>query len=293
MNDTSKPAGVSEQEPSATADPLAAQSSSGEMAVQAAQREPQAAVATGQILPEGQADPELKNVQLLTRFLVGGLLMGGGSVMEIMRGVQHEIEAEPGLLAQDSNAEDESLRDLLRYLSIGLLVRGTEGASGLIGAGFRLSLDVTRRLIGGVDRATDNRLARPLHRAMVSRIQRLERSAELTIDRGRIEEQNAKLLTGETMDELIDQVVGKLSESPELTDMIVELVSQQGKGMASVAGDNARSLSVIADILTERMVRRLLRRQPRQALPPSPMRGVPQSMYSAGKLTEREDGHEQ
>ena len=45
-----------------------------------------------------------------------------------MRDVQHEIEAEPGLLARDSNAEDESLRDLLRYLSIGLLVQGAEGA---------------------------------------------------------------------------------------------------------------------------------------------------------------------
>ena len=293
MSNMSKPAAVSEQEPSATADPLAAQSSSGEMAVQAVQREPQAVVATGQILPEGQADPELKNVQLLTRFLVGGLLMGGGSVMEIMRGVQHEIEAEPGLLARDSSAEDESLRDLLRYLSIGLLVQGAEGVSGLIGSGVRLSLGVTGRLIGGLDRATDNRLARPLRRAVVSRIQRLERSAELTIDRGRVEEQNAKLLTGETIDELIDQVVDKLAESPELTDMIVELVSQQGKGMASVAGDNARSLSVIADNLTERMVRRLLRRKPRQALPPSPMRDVPQTMYSPGKLTEGKDGHEQ
>jgi hypothetical protein len=271
MNDTSKPAGVSEQEPSATADPPATQSSSGEMAVQAAQREPQAVVATGESLPEGQADPELKNVQLLTRFLVGGLLMGGGSVMEIMRGVQHEIKAGPGLLAQDSNAEDESLRDLLRYLSIGLLVRGTEEASGLLGAGFRLSLDVTRRLIGGVDRATDNRFARPLRRAMVSRLQRLERKAELVIDQGRVEEQNAKLLTGETVDELIDQVVDKLAGSPELTDVIIELVSQQGKGMASIAGDNARSQSVIADSVTERLARRLLRRKSRQELPPSPV----------------------
>ena len=54
--------------------------------------------------------------------------MGSGSFVETLRDVQHEIEAEPGLLAHDSNAEDESLRDLFRYLSIGLLVQGTEGS---------------------------------------------------------------------------------------------------------------------------------------------------------------------
>ncbi len=55
-----------------------------------------------------------------------------------------------------------------------------------------------------------------------------------------------------------------VAESPELTDMIIQSMGQQGKGMASVAGDNARSLSVIADGATERFVRRLLKRKPRQ-----------------------------
>ena len=53
--------------------------------------------------------------------------------------------------------------------------------------------------------------------------------------------------------------------------------------MASVAGDNARSLSVIADSATERFIRRLFKRKPRQDLPPSPMRGVPQRyVFSRG-----------
>ena len=293
MSDTSKPATVSEGEPSASADLPDAKSTSGEVAVQASQGELQAAGGTSEDLPAGQSEPELKNVQLLTRFLLGGLFMGGGSFMQIVRDVQHEIEAEPALLAHDAKAEDESLRDLFRYLSIGLLVQGTEGVFGLIEHGFRLSLDVTRRLIGGVDRATDNRVARPFRRAMASQLQRLEREAELVIDKGRVEERNAKLLTGETIDELIDQVVDKLAESPELTDVIIELVSQQGKGMASIAGDNARSLSVIADNITERLARRLLRRKSRQELPCSPVYGVPQTMYSTDKVAGGTDEHEQ
>ncbi|MGD9146089.1 MAG: hypothetical protein PVI80_11040 [Anaerolineae bacterium] len=293
MSDISKPAAVSEQEPIVTADLPDAESTSAEVAVQASQGKVQKAETTGEILPEGQAEREVENLRLLIRFLLGGLLMGSGSFMQMVRDKQQEIEAEQGLPAHVSSAEDESLRDLFRYLSIGLLVEGTEGVTRLVGSGFRLSLDATRQLIAGVDRATDNRLARPLRQAMTSRLQRLEHKAEVAMDKGRVEEQKAKLLAGETIDELIDQVVDTVAESPELTDMIVSIVGQQGKGVVGVAGENARSLTVIADSATERFVRRLFGRKPRQELPPSPIRGVPQSMYSAEELAKGEIGNEQ
>ncbi len=121
--------------------------------------------------------------------------MGSGSITETIRDIQHGIEAEPGLLATNSNGEDESLRDLLGYL-VGLIARGQKGAFKLVKSGFGLSLNATRRFIGGVDRATDNRLARPLRRAMISRLQRLERIAELVIDEGRLEKKNAELGQG-------------------------------------------------------------------------------------------------
>jgi hypothetical protein len=293
MSDKSEPAAVSEREPAVTAEQPSAGSTSDEIAVQASQGKLQKAETTGEILPEGQAEREVENLRLLIRFLLGGLLMGSGSFMQMVRDKQQEIEAEQGLPAHVSSAEDESLRDLFRYLSIGLLVEGTEGVTRLVGSGFRLSLDATRQLIAGVDRATDNRLARPLRQAMTSRLQRLEHKAEVAMDKGRVEEQKAKLLAGETIDELIDQVVDTVAESPELTDMIVSIVGQQGKGVVGVAGENARSLTVIADSATERFVRRLFGRKPRQELPPSPIRGVPQSMYSAEELAKGEIGNEQ
>ena len=293
MSETSEPASISEQEPSANADLPDAESTSAEVAVQASQGKLQKAETTGEILPEGQAERDVENLRLLIRFLLGGLLMSSGSFMQMVRDKQQEIEAEQGLPTHDSSAEDESLRDLFRYLSIGLLVQGTEGVTRFVESGFRLSLDATRQLIAGVDRATDNWLARPLRRAMTSRLQRLEHKAELTIDKGRVEEQMAKLLAGETVDELTDQVIDAVAESPELTDMIISIVGQQGKGMVGVAGDNARSLSVIADSATERFIRRLLKRKSRQELPPSPMRGVPQDMYSVEEVAGGQDGHEQ
>ncbi len=293
MSDTSKPAADSEQEPTTAADLPDAESASGEAAVQASQGELQKAEGTGEILPAGQAERELENLQLLARFFLGVLLMGSGGFIRIVRQVQQELEAEPDPSAQDSDKDDDTLRDLLRYLSIGLLAQGTEGVVGLVGGGYRLSLDVARRLIGGVDRVTDNRLARPLRRAMISGLEHLEREADLVIEKGRVEEQGAKRLSSEAMDQLIDQAIDAVAESPELTDMIISIVGQQGKGMAGVAGDNARSLSVIADSATERLVRKLFKRQPRKELPPSPLRGVPQSMYSAEELAKGENGNEQ
>jgi hypothetical protein len=257
---------------------------------------PQAEVLEGEVSDEALlaslADLDFENVQLLSRFLLGALLMGGGALTGIMRDVQREIEANPQLLAQDAEAEDESLRDLLRYLSIGLFVRGQKKAIGLVQGGFRLSLDATRWVLGGAGRASNRWFGRPVRRAMAPRVQRLEREAELVIEEGRLEEQKARLMTVGTIDELVDQVVEALAQSPELTDMVIELVGQQGVGLASVAGDNARSLSVIADNLSERLVRGVLRRKPRQDLPPSPLVGAPQTMYSAEEVTKGMDEHE-
>ncbi len=261
MSDTSEPAGAPVQEPPAGAEPPAAQPTSGEVAVLASQGEVLEGEMSDELPPVTLDALEFENLQLLSRFLIGALLMGGGAFTGIMRDVQQEIEAQPQILDQDAGIEDESLRDLLRYLSIGLFVRGQKKAVGSSRAGFRLSLDATRWVLGEADRASDSLFARPFRRALAPRLQRLEREAELMIEEGRLEEQNAKLLTAETIDELIDQVVDAMAKSPELTDMVIELVGQQGAGMASVAGDNARSLSVIADNLSERLVARVAQAQ--------------------------------
>ena len=292
MSETSELPGAPEQDPAAAAQPQAAHQTAAEVEVLASQGEVLEGEVSDEAWPPTQAALEFENLQLLSRFLLGALLMGGGAFTGIMRDVQREIEAQPQLLAQDAEVEDESLRDLMRYLSIGLFVRGQKKAVGLVQSGFRLSVDATRWVLGGADRASNSWFARPVRRALAPRLRRLEREAELVIEEGRLEEQNAKVMTAETIDELVDQVVDALAKSPELTDMVIDLVGQQGAGMASVAGDNARSLSVLADNLSERLVRGLLRRKPRQELPPSPLVGVRQTMYSAEEVTKGMDHHE-
>ena len=109
MSDMNEPAGVSKQEPSTAADLAPAQPPSRGSAVHAPQGELPDLDGTRAPLPASQAERGFEDVQLLTRLLLGGLLMGSGSIMETIRDIQHEIEAEPGLLATNSNGEDELL----------------------------------------------------------------------------------------------------------------------------------------------------------------------------------------
>jgi hypothetical protein len=59
------------------------------------------------------------------------------------------------------------------------------------------------------------------------------------------------------------------------------LVGQKSVGLATVLADNTRTLTATADDVADGTLRKLLRRMPRQELPPSPLEGKSQTMYSA------------
>ncbi|NIV29921.1 MAG: hypothetical protein GWN58_10580 [Anaerolineae bacterium] len=92
---------------------------------------------------------------------------------------------------------------------------------------------------------------------------------------------------------IIDQVVDLVAENPELDRLLAELVSQKSVGYATVMADNTRTLTATADDITDAVLRKLLRRKPHLELPPSPLEGKPQTMYSSETLVEemnRDDG---
>ncbi len=103
----------------------------------------------------------------------------------------------------------------------------------------------------------------------------------MVISEGRREEQKARLLADNTVSEIIDEVLDFVSESPEVEQLIKDMIGQQSAGLAGVVTDNTRSVTVAGDYLLETVARRLLRRKPRQELPPSPLAGDQQEMYSA------------
>ena len=227
-----------------------------------------------------QVEPavESEDLQLLSRFLIGVALLGSDELMERLRFLQGELEAGPDLLASDASPEQESELELLRYLSIGLFVRGREAVVGGVRRGMQLTLGGTKSVLGGVDRLTDNPLTRPFRRSVVARARDLGEKASVVITEGRREEQKARLLADNTVSEIIDEVLDFVSESPEVEQLVQDMIGQQSAGLAGVVTDNARSVTVAGDYLIEGVARRLLRRKGRRELPPSPLAGEPQDM---------------
>ncbi|MGD2039409.1 MAG: hypothetical protein PVH11_01195 [Anaerolineae bacterium] len=218
-------------------------------------------------------------VELLSRFLVGVLVLGGDELVARLRDLQQEMVTDPRLAYRDSSTRADSTSDLLRYLSIGLVMRGQRAATRGIRAGVRRSTRSARSALGVVDRLTDNWLARPLRRPIVARVRNAEQTVNQIIKEGKFEQQNSRVLATEGIGAIMDAVFQMLADNPDLDEFVRDLVGQQSMGLATVVVDNTRSVAVTADDVTENLLRRLLRRPLRQDLPPSPVEGEPQTMY--------------
>ena len=227
-----------------------------------------------------ETELDLEGVQLLTRFLMGAALMGGDELFQRLRYFQQEIDAEPWVLDGDSNLDQASTTALFRYLAIGLFVQGQRMVTHGMQRGFRAAVGTTRWAFGTADRMTDNRLTGPLRRGLAARVRRWGKGAVRVIKEGKREEQISRQLAGQTINEIIDEVLDYVAENPDMQEAIRHLVAQQGVGFANVVADNSRSVTVAADYAAERLVRRILRRTPRAQLPPSPLAGQQQIMYS-------------
>ena len=257
----------------------------------AVQQDAQAQPQVSQAQPNQPAELEFEDLQLLSRLLVGLLLAGGDQLMQIVRDLQQEIEADPGLLTPVV-ADDETTLDLLRYLTIGLLARGQKRLARGVSKGLRLSLGATGWTLRTLDRWTDNRFTRPFRRPIESRLWNLEQETDLIVKEGRLEEHNARLLATRTVGEVIDELLDFMSENPDLAEFIQELIGRQSVGLAGVVRDNARRASSTGDYIAEGVVRRLFRRRLRRDLPPSPLMGKPQTMYSLEGPVQGGDDHD-
>jgi hypothetical protein len=236
--------------------------------------------------------PQAGKVALATRLFIGLLLSGSGELLRQLEELQEEILADPGLLAREAATQVDTTGDVLRYLAISLLLRGERRVASGIRSGVDLSLGMVRWSLRTLDRLTDNPLGRPLRGPMSSRTRDWGNQLALLIEEGKREEQNSKVLASESISVIVDEVVDLVAENPELDRLIAELVGKKSVGLATVMSDNARSLTATGDYIAEGMLRRLLRRTPRQALPPSPIEGQPQTMYRRRSPVEEVDSDE-
>jgi hypothetical protein len=240
----------------------------------------------------GSREPGVADAQLLTRVLVGLLSSGSGDLMQRLRDLENDIETHPEFVEPGKSEHDETTSDLLRYLALGLLMRSQRTAIRGVRSGFYMSLGTASWFFGKMDGLTNNRLMGPIRRPVASRLRSLEKTTSEIIIEGKREERVSRLLAKEAALETIDDVVEVVSENPEVTQMLTEVIGGQTAGLATVVRDNARQLGMTSDDVVEGLLRRLLRRTPRRELPPSPLAGESQTMYSV-EVPEEQKGHDE
>jgi hypothetical protein len=213
--------------------------------------------------------------------------------MQRLRDLEQEIDTHPTYVASSHSVGSDSMYDLLRYLALGLLMRGQRTAIRGARNGFYLTLGTASWFLDKIDGLTDNRLMRPLRRPFAARLARMGQTTSDLIVEGKHEEQVSRALATQALYEIIDDIVDMVSENPEVTQMIAEVVGGQGAGLATMMRNNTRQLSMTSDDAVEGVLRRLLQRTPRKGLPPSPLAGQPQTMYSIELAEEQKDDDEQ
>jgi hypothetical protein len=239
-------------------------------------------IVRGESAGAGPGQPPVESAEgpLLTRFLLGILLLGSDELQARLRALQGEIEAGSSAVVGDVVSEDETTENLLGYLALGMFVRGQKRLARRVRRGIRFSKSTAGWALGTLNRLTDNPLGRPFRRPVERRIWNLVQEGELAINEGQREVVASRVLATRALDETIDEVVQILAENPELTAALQRIVAGQGVSLAGTVVGNAQQLGVSADDLAEGMVRRLLRRKRRWELPPSPLAGQPLTMYA-------------
>lgn len=220
-----------------------------------------------------------ETLNLVTRFLVGLIVMGGEELSERLKEFQIEYDDKIASGSVIEELEDESGLDTLRYLLIGAMLRSQKRAVQQVNTGVNFGFRVTSSMLKRFSVLSDNFLMRPMRRPVESKVKGWQEVTRVLVRDGRAAEENGRFLVEETVPGIIDDFVDYLAKSPQLAELIRTQIGEQSSSLAGVMVDNSRRLSVGADGVLEGVIRRLFRLTSREDLPGSPIRGKPQTMY--------------
>jgi hypothetical protein len=113
-------------------------------------------------------------------------------------------------------------------------------------------------------------LFRPITNRIEARVEGLIEYGRGSVGRwtatGRDLEPRSRALATRTYEEIVDEFINMLAENEE----IKQLVATQGISLVEEVRDNVRGRTVTGDSVVEEVVRRILRRPPREDLPEPP-----------------------
>jgi len=248
--------------------------------------------------PEAEGFDAYRSV---VRLLVGLTLIGGDELVGRLRG--WEI-AHPSGQAEQADAEIDG--DTVRRVLVGMAFETAEMARQMVWGAAGLSVSVAGAMWSAFRPITSSFLFRPLWMPVRSMAARSEARRERYAQVGRNEETRSRKLAGDVtglliedildylgdnpgVKALIDAQIAGLATRPETLDLLVRevgdryiayldehpegvqnLVQGQTVGMATEVRDDVRAITVTGDTFLETVVRALLRRTPREDLPPPP-----------------------
>ena len=228
---------------------------------------------------EPEAGPDRDSIDLALRFLVGLLAIGGEEAARRLQEVQNKLDADPSLWNPAGPAGQKGLRRRAWHLGIGMARRHQKRLRRRIRSSYDRSLRVLGRVSSAPERWGAGFMTRPVRQPIQKRVLKWRQQAAIIEKEGELEEQMGRALATETLAALILEIMDEIAANPQLLEFVQDLLSEQGKGMASVVMDNTRSVTLTADDTAEALLRRVLRRKPRRELPPSPVEGQRQTMY--------------
>lgn len=212
-------------------------------------------------------DPEFDAYMTVVKLLIGGTVEGTAQLLDRLQAIEDELRAE-----EDYNAigEVNTTADVLRYAFVGFALSASDTARNSVLRWTEAS-DMFWRVTGSaIEPFTENRFTGfftgPFERAFERLNRRGEEKVAGWVELGRQQEPVSRKMARLTYLKIVDEFIDHLAENEELA----ELVQEQSVSLAAEAVDSMRSRTVSADTLAERVVRRMLRRPPRDELPPPP-----------------------
>ncbi len=213
----------------------------------------------------GSADPEFDAYMAVVKLLIGGTVEGTAQLLVRLQAIEDELRAEG---EQNVIGEVNTTADVLRYGLVGFALSASDTARNSVMRWTEAS-DMFWRVTGSaVEPFTENRFTGfftgPFERVFERFNRRGEEKVAAWVELGRQQEPTSRKMARLAYLTIVDEFIDHLAENEELA----ELVQEQSVSLAAEAVDSMRSRTVSADTLAERVVRRMLRRPPRDDLPP-------------------------
>ena len=220
-------------------------------------------------------DEGTDRMSTILRLMVGGALIGWDELLTHLEQWEEEVRVplppretqagtvvfvEPGSRTSPRLTESQELR----YLLLGLLFETESRMHRRGSAALKLAGQTTGALLSPWIRWMDrSKRLGPFRSRFNDLVRRGETVTDRWIQRGQIEESHSRRLVLTATQDTFDASMEQLGQAPELQN----LVKAQSAGLSREVLDEVRARTVSGDLVAEGLVRRVLRRVPRQELP--------------------------